>query len=53
MGHNVLPRGCVATVVDDALAAIDLGEGLEQLDADCLARIDAFPAFIDALGPSP
>ena len=53
MGHNVLPRGCVATVVDDALAAIDLGEGLEQLDAHCLTRLDAFPAFIDALGPSP
>lgn len=53
MGHNVLPRGCVAGVVDDALAAADLGTDFSTLDVDCISDIDAFPAFIDGLGPSP
>ncbi len=53
MGHNVLPRGCVAALVDDSLALVDEGKDLATVDVDCAARVDAFPAFIDALGPTP
>ena len=53
MAHNVLPRGCVVAVIDDALSLVDEGKDLVTLDADCIKHVDAFPAFIDALGPTP
>lgn len=53
MAHNVLPRGCVAALIDDSLALVDDGSDLATLDADCIKHVDAFPSFIDALGPTP
>lgn len=52
-GHNVLPRGCMPGVVADALAAVDLGKGYDDLDVACLERLQAFPTFLDGMGPSP
>jgi pimeloyl-ACP methyl ester carboxylesterase len=53
MAHNVLPRGCIPTVVADALTAVDEHAPLSSVDVACVARIAAFPAFIDFQGPTP
>jgi pimeloyl-ACP methyl ester carboxylesterase len=53
MAHNVLPRGCIPTVVADALTAVDENASLSSVDATCVARSAAFPAFIDFQGPTP
>lgn len=52
-GHNVLPRGCMSDVVADTLAAVERGEPLDSVDVECLERLQAFPAFVDGMGPPP
>jgi len=52
-GHNVLPRGCMSDVVADTLAAVERGAPLDSVDVACLERLQAFPAFIDGMGPPP
>ena len=52
-GHNVLPQGCVTSVVADTLVAIDLGKPMASVDAACIDRLGAFPSFVDLMGPKP
>jgi pimeloyl-ACP methyl ester carboxylesterase len=52
-GHNVLPRGCMSDVVANTLAAIERGAPIDAVDVACLDRLQAFPTFIDGMGPSP
>ena len=49
MGHSVLSRGCMPKLVDDFVA--DLKP--KQLDAACLKRVGAVPAFVTFNGASP
>jgi len=48
-----LPRGCMSDVVADTLAAVERGAPLDSVDVACLERLQAFPAFIDGMGPPP
>jgi pimeloyl-ACP methyl ester carboxylesterase len=52
-GHNVLPRGCMSDVVADTLAAVERGQPLDSVDVACLDRLQAFPSFVDGMGPQP
>ena len=48
-GHGQAPRGCVADVIGNFVAAASV----EDLDAGCMERLHAMPFFLDFSGPSP
>lgn len=49
MGHSVISRGCMPKLVDDFVANVKP----KQLDAACLKRGGAIPAFVNFNGASP
>jgi pimeloyl-ACP methyl ester carboxylesterase len=51
-GHNMLPRGCMPGVVADTLVALETGKTIDSVDVTCLEKLQAFPVFVDAMGPA-
>lgn len=48
-GHGQAPRGCVADIIGDFVAAASI----ENLATGCMERLHAMPFFLDFSGPSP
>jgi len=49
IGHNVLPHGCVADLVEEFIEA----GAAEDLDPSCIADIEPSPFFLSPAGPTP
>ena len=47
-GHGVIARGCVNKIATDFIST----PILQELDTDCLDRLNADPFFIDLMGPA-
>jgi len=48
-GHGTIAQGCIPRLILEFVESADPGE----IDASCVEHLDAFPFFVDLMGPRP